>query len=94
MKFTIAMLLFALAFTVLVKPAEAQHSFWHQARDQMTNRHGWQYGYGTYPSYHNYRGTNWGHSNPWGNYGMQQGWGNARYGGHREYIEPGGYHHN
>ncbi|HEY9680479.1 MAG TPA: hypothetical protein V6C86_02710 [Oculatellaceae cyanobacterium] len=93
MKFTIAMLLFALAFTVLVKPAEAQHSFWHQARDQMTNRHGWQYGYGSYPTYNNYRGTSWGNSNPWGTYGMQQGWGHAQ-ADHHEYEEHHGiYHH-
>lgn len=92
MKFTIAMLLFLLAFTVLVKPAEAQHSFWHRVKDQMSNRHGWQYGYGSYPTYNNYRGSNWGHSNPWGTYGAQQGWGHQQ-GNHHEYEEHHGYHH-
>lgn len=78
MKPTLALLLLALSFGVLIKPAEAHHSFWHQVKDQMYNKHGYQYGYGAYPSHNNYRGTSWGHSNPWGTYGVQQGWGHQQ----------------
>jgi|GEM_PF-1739125 hypothetical protein len=93
MKHKIAITLVALAFGLFVNPAEAHHSFWHQVKDQVYNSHGWQYGYGAYPPPVNYHGTNYGYSNPWGTYGVQQGWGHAQYGGHSEYTEHGGYHH-
>ena len=94
MKLAIATLSLVLLFTVLIKPAEAHHSFWHRAKDQMTNRHGWQYGYGAYPAYNNYRGTSWGNSNPWGTYGAQQGWGHGGGHGMQQGWGHGGGHHN
>jgi hypothetical protein len=80
----------SVAFATSIKPVEAQ-SFWHQVKDQASNRHGWQYGYGTYPQWRNYGGHGGGHGggyygggsygtgyNPWGAYGAQQGWGHQQ----------------
>lgn len=95
-KFALFAVLVLMAIT-LPLPVFAQHSFWHQVKDQAFNRHGWQYGYGSYPAPTYYPGNQngyggYGHSNPWGTYGVQRGWGGAQYGqyGHGGY---GGGHH-
>ncbi len=93
----VALISAVVLITFAMPPAFSQHSFWHQVKDQVYNRHGWQYGYGQYPPAVNYYGTGYGYSNPWGTYGVQQGWGHAQYGrqyGGHEYREHhGGYHH-
>lgn len=86
---TLALLSALALMAISMPPVFAHHSFWHQVKDQVYNQHGWQYGYGAYPPPANYPGTGYGHSNPWGTYGTQQGWGGAQYGRH-EYEE----HHN
>lgn len=80
----ISLVALSVAYATSTKPVEAK-SFWHQMKDQSLNRRGWQYGYGTYPQWRNYGnsggyygnggGYNGTRYNPWGAYGVQQGWG-------------------
>ncbi len=89
-----ALMIGALAVVAIsAQPVFANHSFWHQVKDQVYNSHGWQYGYGTYPAPRNYPGTTYGHSNPWGTYGYQQGWGHAQRDAHEYQEQYGSYHH-
>lgn len=73
----ISLVALSVAYGTATQAVEAQ-SFWHQVKDQASNRHGWQYGNGTYRNYGGHGGGYGTGYNPWGSYGTQQGWGHQQ----------------